>query len=147
MAKCTFFGHSDCDNSIKRALIDKIHYLIEVERVNEFYVGNNGFYDHLVISVLEEIEKINKDIKFYVVLYQMPSENNHFVLNSYATLLPDGIENVMPKFSIIYRNKWMIEKSDFVVAYVDRPQGGAARFYKLAIKKGKKVFNLGKYKL
>ena len=145
MAKCTFFGHSDCDNSIKRSLIDKIHYLIEVENVNVFYVGNNGFYDHLVISVLEEIEK-NKDIKFFVVLSQMPSGNNYFVENCYNTILPEGIENVFPKFAVIYRNKWMIDRSDFVVTYVNRPYGGAAKFYELAIKKGKTVFNLGKYK-
>ena len=63
------------------------------------------------------------------------------------TLLPDGIEFVYPKFAIVYRNKWMVEKSDFVVTYINRPQGGAVKFYKHAIKLGKEVINLGRYSL
>lgn len=40
----------------------------------------------------------------------------------------------------------MIEKSDYVVTFVTRPQGGAAQFYEQSIKKGKKVINLGNIK-
>ena len=100
-----------------------------------------------MISVLDEIKLENKNIIFYVVLSQMPSIKNHYVINNYDTILPDGIEYIYPKFTIIYRNKWMIKKSDFVVTYINRPQGGAARFYEHAIKQGKKVINLGIYNL
>ncbi len=145
MSTCTFFGHSDCNGEIKGKLRETINKLIEIEKVDTFYVGNNGFFDHLVISVLDEIKMENKDITFYVTLSQMPSVKNHFILNSYDTILPEGIENVYPKFAIIYRNKWMVKKSDFVIAYINRPQGGAARFFEYAINQGKKVINLGIY--
>ena len=29
------------------------------------------------------------------------------------TLLPEGIENVPPRFAISWRNKWMLERSDY----------------------------------
>ena len=147
MSICTFFGHSDCKNEIREELLKTINKLIEEENVDKFYVGNNGFFDQLVISVLDEIKLENNDIIFYVVLSQMPSVKNHFIINHYDTILPDGIEYVYPRFAIIYRNKWMVKKSDFVVTYIDRPQGGAARFYEYAIKQGKKVINLGSYNL
>ncbi|MCI8361160.1 MAG: hypothetical protein HFE86_07485 [Clostridiales bacterium] len=43
-------------------------------------------------------------------------------------ILPDGIETVPRKFAINYCNKWMLEQSDYVVTYVKRTIGGAARF-------------------
>ena len=60
--------------------------LIEEENVDKFYVGNNGFFDQLVISVLDEIKLENNDIIFYVVLSQMPSVKNHFIINHYEGL-------------------------------------------------------------
>lgn len=145
MSICTFFGHSDCSNEIREELLKTINELIKEENVDKFYVGNNGFFDQLVISVLDEIKTENININFFVVLSQMPSVKNHFIINHYDTILPDGIEYVYPKFAIIYRNKWMVKKSDFVITYINHPQGGAARFYEYAIKQGKNVINLGSY--
>jgi len=47
-----------------------------------------------------------------------------------------------PRYAIAARNKWMLERADFVVAYVKRDIGGAARFVSEAKKKGKKVINI-----
>ena len=58
------------------------------------------------------------------------------------TLLPEGIESVPTRFAIEFRNKWMIDHSDIVVAYVTRSFGGAAKFRDLAKKKGKTVIDL-----
>ena len=46
------------------------------------------------------------------------------------------------RFAISYRNKWMIEQSDYVVTYVNHSWGGAAQFKELAEKKGKTVIEL-----
>ena len=55
------------------------------------------------------------------------------------TILPDGIEDVPPRFAISYRNKWMLEKADYVITYVTHPTGGAALFKTAAQKLGKTV--------
>ncbi len=47
------------------------------------------------------------------------------------------------RFGIEYRNKWMIENSDYVVTYVRRSFGGAAKFKALAERKKKNVINIG----
>ena len=62
--------------------------------------------------------------------------------NSELTILPEGIETVPPRFAISYRNKWMIEQSDYVITYVIHSWGGAAQFKELAEKKGKTVIEL-----
>jgi hypothetical protein len=110
------------------------------EKVTTFYVGNNGLYDSIVISVLKELKVSFPQISFYVVMAYLPTKKK--VIQLYETILPSGIEKIPPKFAILYRNKWMLEKSDYVVAYVRRPQGGAAQFYELALKKNKKVINI-----
>ena len=105
-----------------------------------FYVGNNGLYDSMVISVLNELKENYKQISFFVDLAYLPKEKEEVQL--YETIYPAGIELVPPKFAISYRNKWMVENSDYVVTYIKRPQGGAAQFYELALRKNKKVINL-----
>ena len=54
-------------------------------------------------------------------------------------ILPEGIERVHPRYAIVWRNNWMIDKSDYVIAYVTHPTGGAYKAVERAKKKGKEV--------
>ena len=58
------------------------------------------------------------------------------------SILPEGIELVHPRYAISWRNRWMIEHSDYVIAYITHNYGGAARFVDEAKRKGKTVINL-----
>ena len=134
---CTFFGHRDSPSYIYPQLKAEITNLIKNENVNTFYVGNHGDFDNMAISALKEITKEFTHIRFYVVLAYMPTQSSE-----YPTILPDGIENTIKKCAIEYRNKWMIENSDFAITYIERNFGGAAKFANIAIKKCKKTINL-----
>ena len=46
------------------------------------------------------------------------------------------------RFAISWRNRWMLDRSDHVIAYVTRSWGGAAQFAELAKKRGKQVHAL-----
>ena len=139
MKSCTFFGHSDCCEPIKLLLKNTLINLIK-DNVTTFYVGNNGLYDSNVISVLRELKESYAQISFFVVLAYLPKVKEDIKL--YETIYPLGIEVVPPRFAISFRNKWMLQKSDYVVTYIKRPQGGAAQFHELALEKYKKVINL-----
>ena len=52
MSACTFFGHHDCQSSIKPKLREVLIDLIENHAVDMFYVGQQGVYDAIVRSVL-----------------------------------------------------------------------------------------------
>lgn len=140
MKSCTFFGHRDCCDAIVKPMLKNILINLIKKDITIFYVGNNGLYDSMVISVLNELKENYKQISFFVVLAYLPKEKEEVQL--YETIYPAGIELVPPKFAISYRNKWMVENSDYVVTYIKRPQGGAAQFYELALRKNKKVINL-----
>ena len=61
---------------------------------------------------------------------------------AYDSILYPPLENVPPKFAISRRNKYMAEKADLVIAYIDR--SGAYQTYANAMQKGKTVINLAK---
>ncbi len=135
---CTFFGHRDTPKEKEPILKSTLIDLIENKKVDTFYVGNNGNFDNMVRSVLSELSIIYP-IKYYIVLSYLPKKETE---NSEYAILPNGIEAVPPRFAISYRNKWMIEKSDFVVTYVTHSWGGAARFKELSHKKEKTVIDI-----
>ena len=58
------------------------------------------------------------------------------------TMLPEGIEAVHPRYAIDWRNRWMLQRSDFVVIYITHPWGGAGKFAERAKREGKTVVNL-----
>jgi hypothetical protein len=77
----------------------------------------------------------------------MPEKHDEFDPTDYSdTILPEGIETVIKRFAITYRNRWMIEQSDFVVTYVVHDAAsGAAQFKKLAVRRGKKIIDLSSF--
>ena len=140
---CTFFGHRSVPDKTEPALRSTLIDLIENYDVKLFYVGNHGEFDAMVSRVLRELST-KYPIKYHVVLAYMPEKQDEFDPTDYSdTVLPEGIETVPKRFAINYRNKWMIEQSDFVVTYVTHfPASGAAQFKKLAERKGKTVIEL-----
>ena len=134
--KCTFFGHRDTPQSTERKLRQVLIELIEENGVTEFFVGNNGNFDKIVVSVLSDLKKNYPKIKYTVVLAYLNSYSEH------ETVYPEGLEHVPPKYAIDKRNRWMIEQSDIAVTYVTHNWGGAYKFKKIADRKCSKVINL-----
>ena len=138
-----FFGHHDCPDAIKPKLRESIVNLIENHTVDRFYVGQQGNFDAIVRSVLRELISIYPHITYAVVLERMPLKRSVVDNQDYSdTILPEGIETVHPRFAISWRNRWMIERSDYVVAYVTHSWGGATQFAELAKRQKKVVIQL-----
>ena len=105
--------------------------------------GNQGNFDRLVRSVLKEVTTAYPEVGYAVVLAYMPSAKATGVPEDFSdTILPEGIEKVLKRYTIPWRNKWMIEHADFVVTYVLKPSGGASKFSLLSKKRGKKIYPL-----
>ena len=143
MCVCTFFGHRDCPSTIKPLMRKVIIDLIENQNVVTFYVGQQGSFDFLVRTVLSELAEEYPRIRYAVVLARLPQQSKTYDPLDYSnTLLPEGIENIPPRFSINWRNEWMLKQSSVVVTYVTHSWGGAAQFTKLAERQRKVIINL-----
>ena len=135
---CTFFGHKDTPKEIEPTLRSTLIDLIENKNATVFYVGNHGNFDAMVRRQLEDLSK-TYPIKYYAVLAYMPGKNDE---SDEHSILPEGIETVPRRFTINYRNKWMLTKSDIVVTYVTRNFGGAWEFEQMAEKAEKYMIYL-----
>lgn len=121
----------------------QVENLITEYGVNIFYVGNNGQFDHLVAAVLRELKSRHPQISYSIVLAYLPErEKEHNQLSYTETFYPEGLEDTPPRFAISKRNKWMVQQSEYVIAYVEHSFGGAAQFTEYARKKHRTVINL-----
>ena len=138
MLACTFFGHKDCPETKYSNILQAIQNLITKKNITTFYVGTQGNFDSLVYRALCCLRTDFPYIRVYRVLAYMPKDNGLIP----DSILPEGVELVHQRYAISWRNRWMIERSDYVIAYITHNYGGAARYADEARRKGKTVINL-----
>ncbi len=149
----TFIGHRDAyiSNGKRNKVKALIKRMIEND-VRTFWCGAQGAFDGLCANILKELKEFYPGIKVYVVT---PYFNENY-LKELNLLIEDGyydgiisppIEHVPPKYAIIARNKYMIENSNILIAYVDSIIGNAYACYRYAVRRGDVVtYNLGDLK-
>ncbi|MBR4949822.1 MAG: hypothetical protein IKZ25_03495 [Clostridia bacterium] len=143
MYSCTFIGHYDCSEDIRESIYNAIENLILYEKVQTFYVGTNGRFDYFVYNELCKLEKIY-NIKIFVVLSYLNNKNKPYY-DEKKTLFPSVLETTPPRFAINKRNIYMIEKSQYMICYMNHTFSNTYTFVKKAKRKNLKIFNLGRY--
>ena len=99
----------------------------------------------MALRVLRKMKEKYPYIRYHIVLAYVPTEQEGWRLfDDRETMLPEGIEHIHPRYAISWRNRWMVNKADIVVAYVVYSWGGAAKFVDMAYQKRKIVLNLAK---
>ena len=136
---CTFFGHGDCYDVDVQKLQCAIEDLI-LNGVDTFYVGNQGQFDSAVYTCLKQLRSRHPHIRVCVILAYLPTEK-HEDDDLTDTMYPE-IEG-HPKFALDRRNRWMIDRADVCICYIDHTWGGAYKFVMLAQKRGLTVINIG----
>ena len=140
---CSFFGHKDAPSNIYPSLVETINELITNHEINSFLVGNQGSFDSMVLRALRKLKHEHPHISYNVVLAYMPTEKQEYDPYEFGeTMIPEGLETVHPRYAISWRNKWMVNESEYVVAYVKHSWGGAAKYLEIAQKKNKTIVNI-----
>lgn len=138
MLACTFFGHKDCPETKYSNILQAIQNLITKKNITTFYVGTQGNFDSLVYRALCCLRADYPQIRIYRVLAYLPKDDS-LISDS---ILPEGIELIHPRYAISWRNRWMIKRSDYVIAYITYNYGGAAKFVNEAKKKDKTIIKI-----
>lgn len=141
MSTCCFFGHKDTPENVKPALYAAVEELITQHGVEVFYVGNQGAFDAYVRSALRQLQEKHPRIRYAVVLAYMPGRQT--AVDDFSdTMLPEGIEEVHPRYALDWRNRWMLRESQYIVCYIHHKWGGAAKYVHMGQRQGKTVINL-----
>lgn len=143
----TFCGHSHFDRQaeyepIVLALFEK---LIGNDPVS-FYLGEYGEFDFFAYRCAKKYKENHPGTSLiFVTPYLTPEyQKNHLVYQKtrFDSILYPDIETVPLRFAISHRNRYMVDKADCVIAYVQQSWGGAYQTYQYAKRKGKAIFNL-----
>lgn len=136
---CCFIGHKEPDREILPNLIFTILGLVEKEGVDNFYIGNNGWFDRTCFNLVRSLQESEPHINYNVVLAYYPGGIVGYEDN---TIYPEGLELVPKRFAIKKRKEWMIDNSDYVVCHVKHTHSNAIKFREYAIRKNKKIIDV-----
>ena len=147
---CSVFGHSKIEitKELENNLKSTFKMLIIQENVKYFYFGGFGEFDDLCHSIITELKNEYPEIYRIFCL----SDPRHQRLSKRPKWLKDEdyeeITYLDLNFDywytrIYYRNCEIIDRSDFVVFYVNHTkQSGAYKALQYAIKKKKQIINI-----
>ena len=137
--RCCFAGHGKiCDGKIKEKLLQHITTLIEEENVKDFWVGSYGDFDEYSASILIELKQTYTDMRIELVtpyLREKISANNAYYSHFNCVIVADIPENTPHKYRILKTNEYMVNKSDYIICYVEHSWGGAAKTFEYAKRK------------
>lgn len=116
------------------------------DQVADMYLGGYGGFDSFAYGCCKKFkEKHPKSSLIFITPYLTEEyQKNHleYQKKRYDSIIYPEIENKPKRYAITYRNKYMVEKADFIVAYITHDWGGAYKTYQYAKRKKKPIFNI-----
>ena len=143
----TFFGHRDfvAGEMYEEMLMSAFEEAVAGEDV-EFYLGDQGAFDRFAYVCAKKYKEIHTNASLvYVTPYLTEDyQRRHLcgLRGKYDSIIYPNIENTPLKYAILARNKYMVQKADLIVAYVDHSWGGAYQMLCFAKKNQKAILNL-----
>ena len=126
---------------LKEHIKEQVIRLINEEDVSIFYVGLKGSYEKDAYRVVVDVKKEYPSIRIIHVVTS-GHELNNTTLYCDGWEYPDEIErHTYKRWCIVQRNRWLIENSDFIIAF-NEYEGRAFAVCKTARNKGVNVIEL-----
>ena len=145
----SFFGHRYIDNSlaIDTALEALIRTLLRSKEYVEFLVGRNGEFDQLVSSAIRRCKREIQDnnsahvwVLPYVTADFRDYEDDYRAYYDEIEIFNSAGSHYKAAFQA--RNRNMVDRSDLVVFFVERHEGGAYQTMRYAMQQDKQYINL-----
>lgn len=164
---CCGFGHRVLLMDVEKPLRAVLERLVEERGVRVFYTGGMGEFDELFARTVRSMKQDFPSLRLVLVMpyltqkiaigkshsgaayggqiaraiYDGPGHGWYEALYD-EILIPAELEVVHPKAAIGLRNRWMVDRSDVVIAALHRDFGGAAEAVRYAEKRGKEVVRI-----
>ena len=89
-------------------------------------VGQYGSFDRLVIRALSQAKRTHPDITLMLMTPYYPVNRKVDLPEEFDALFyPPDLETVPKRLAIVRANRYMVERSDFLIAYVRHPASNA----------------------
>lgn len=117
--RCFFIGHHEASDDLLPALRAAIEQHIVEYGVTEFLVGKYGGFDRLTAQCVIEAKQKHPEITLTLLLPYHPSERKIDLPQGYdGSCYPPGQESVPRPVAIVRANRYAVDHSDHLIAYV-----------------------------
>lgn len=139
----TFCGHSDFvpSTAIEARLLSVLGSQIG-DSPAELLLGGYGNFDRFALRCGKIFQQTHPQVSLIYVTPYMVIERQTSVGAEYDGIVYPPLEHIPPRYAILHRNRYMVERADLVIACITRPRGGAYQTYLHARRKGKTMINL-----
>ena len=140
----SFCGHSTYIE--KESHQTQVLQILESEIDNrevEFFLGEYGCFDSFAYKCAKIYQKNHANAKLiYITPYIKSKKDILDQASRFDEIIYPTLETVPKKYAISHRNRWIVDKSNIIIAYVEHDFGGAYKMYKYAQNQNKKIYNL-----
>lgn len=129
---------------IEERLDNEIHHLLRIHGAVDFYIGRNGDFDIVAASrIRKAMANYGPEcVNLILVLPYMVAHYDDYRAYYSDIIIPSSLEHVHPKAAITLRNRWLVDNTDCLIAYVRSLSGGAAACCNYAIIRNKPLIRL-----
>lgn len=119
---CFFIGHREAPAALRPCLAAEVERHIAEYGVTDFTVGYYGGFDRLVAEVLREAKELHPNVTLTLLIPYHPSERKISIPAGFdRSFYPPGQETVPKRAAIVRANRYMVEHSDYLIAFVEHP--------------------------
>ena len=141
-----FCGHSSYQATEKHkdTILDILKEYIDDPAI-KFFLGEYGNFDSFAYRCAKEFKSKNPSAKLVFVTPYIPSDSHKHIAaekDRFDLILYPPLESVPPRYAISYRNRWIVENADLIIAYISHEYVGAYAMYRYAKRKNVKIINL-----
>jgi len=141
MSTCFFIGHREAPDSLLAELSAEIERHIMEYGVFDFVVGKYGRFDTLAAKCVKAAKKRHPEVTLTLLLPYHPYDRPTPIPPGFdGTFYPPGMETVPKRAAIVRANRYMVEHSDYLIAYAWHPASNARELVEYAQKREKHGF-------
>lgn len=116
--RCFFIGSRDTPNSILPRLMEAVEQHITEYGVTEFVIGGYGRFDALATKAVRQAKERHPNVQMTYLRPYHPEERQIELPEGFdGSLYPPGMERTPKRVSIVRANRYMVDHSDFLIAY------------------------------
>ena len=117
--RCFFIGHRDAPQSVFPYLQEAVERCITERGITEFLVGGYGRFDAMAADAVRLIQGKYRNVKLTRLLaYYSPHSKIPGIERFDDSVYPDGLENTPKRAAIIKANRYAVDNSQYVIAFV-----------------------------
>ena len=130
---CFFIGHREAPEDIASTLASEVRRHITELGVTEFIVGHYGRFDSMSGQAVIAAKREFPYIRLLLLIPYHPAEAPVDLPEGYdGTYYPPGMESVPRRFAIVRANRYMVDHTDYLIAYAWHPASNARELVEYA---------------